>query len=120
VVAEETMQYACLVYQEATTGTMGACHCAGEALEYREELRQNGYLLASTALQPVHSAVTVRVRQGEVSTAGGPFAETKEHLTGVCLIEARDLNEAIRVAAGMPDARTGSIEVRPLAEESER
>ncbi len=114
------MQYACLVYQEeATTGTLGACHCAGEARQYREELRQNGYLLASTALQPVQSAITVRVRQGEVSTAGGPFAKSKEHLTGVCLIEARDLNEAIRVAARMPEARTGSIEVRPLAKESE-
>jgi len=115
------MQYACLVYQEEeTTGTMGACHRAGEALEYREELRQYGYLLASTALQPVQSAVTVRVRHSEVSIAGGPFAVTKEHLTGVCLIEARDLNEAIRVAARMPEARTGSIEVRPLAEECER
>jgi hypothetical protein len=62
----------------------------------------------------------VRVRHGEVSIAGGPAAETHEQLAGVCLIEARDLNEAIRLAARMPEARQGSIEVRPLAEESER
>lgn len=122
-VAEETMKYACLVYQEeAATGAQGGCRSesAAEALLYREDLRQNGHLLASAALQPVRSAVTVRVRHGEVSIAGAPAAETTEHLAGVCLIEARDLNEAIRLAARMPEARRGSIEVRPLAEEGER
>jgi hypothetical protein len=117
------MKYACLVYQEAaaTTGAQGPsrCSCAGEAREYREELRQNGHLISSTVLQPVHAAVTVRVRHGEVSIAGGSFAESKEHLTRIWLIEARDLNDAIRLAARMPEARHGSIEVRPLAGESE-
>jgi hypothetical protein len=115
------MKYACLVYQ-AAAGAQGAsgCSCAGETPEYHEELRQNGHLLASVALQPVDAAVTVRVRLGEVSVAGGSVAGTKEPLTRICLIEARDLNDAIRLASRMPEARHGSIEVRPLAEESDQ
>ena len=115
------MKYACLVYQEETVGAQGGsrCSCADEARDYREELRQNGHLLASVALQPVHAGVTVRVRHGEVSIADGSVPGTKEPLTRICLIEARDLNDAIRLAARMPEARHGSIEVRPLAEESE-
>ncbi len=110
------MKYACLVYQEEA-GAHGAnrCSCPGEEREYCEELRQNGYLLATAALQPVHAAVTVRVRHGKVSIVAG----AQRSLTRICLIEARDLNDAIRLAARMPEARHGSIEVRPLAEESE-
>ena len=68
------------------------------------------------ALQPVDTATTVRVRNGKLSTTDGPFAETKEQLGGFILIEARDLNEAIQVAAKIPLARQGSIEVRPIRE----
>jgi len=68
------------------------------------------------ALQPVEAATTIRVRSGKLSTTDGPFAETKEQLGGFILIEARDLNEAIQVAAKIPMARHGSIEVRPIRE----
>ncbi len=114
------MKYLCLVYQEEATldtlsGSLGEA-IAGEVLDYREELRQSGHLIASSPLQPVQSATTIRVRNGTVSITDGPFAETKEQLGGFYLIEARDLNDAIRVAAKMPSARLGSIEIRPLKE----
>ena len=63
----------------------------------------------------MHTATTVRVRNGKLSTTDGPFAETKEQLGGFYLIEARDLNEAIQIASRIPSARTGSIEVRPIS-----
>lgn len=77
-------------------------------------LRRSGHLLASEALQPVETAATVRVRNGKLSVTDGPFAETKEQLAGFYLIEARDLNHAIDLAARIPPARIGSIEVRPI------
>jgi hypothetical protein len=66
-------------------------------------------------LQPTHTATAVRIRDGKLSTTDGPFAETKEQLGGYYLVEARDLNEAIRVASRIPGARIGTIEVRPVA-----
>ena len=72
--------------------------------------------VAAEALQPIDTATTVRVRNGKVSVTDGPFAETKEQLAGFYLIEARDLNEAIQVAAKIPPAREGSVEVRPVRE----
>jgi len=71
-------------------------------------------MIAGQALQPVSTATTVRVRNGQMSVTDGPFAETREQLAGFYLVEARDLNEAIRIAAGIPPARVGSIEVRPI------
>jgi len=79
-----------------------------------EELRKSGHSIVAEALQPAHTATTVRMRNGKLSTIDGPFAETKEQLTGFYLIEARDLNEAIRVAARIPSARVGCVEVRPI------
>lgn len=112
------MQYLCLVYhEEATIDALPASEydaIMGEVLAYREELRQRGHYLASSPLQPVRAATTVRVRDGKVSITDGPFAETKEQLGGFYLIEARDLNEAIRLASRMPPARVGAIEVRSL------
>ena len=84
------------------------------ALDYDEEIRQSGHYIVSNALQRPRTARTVRVSGDKVSTTAGPFAETKEQLAGFYLIEARDLNEAIQVAAKIPPARTGSIEVRPV------
>ena len=114
------MKYLCLVYhEEATIAALPAAEydaIVGEVLAYREELRRSGHYLASSPLQPVRSAATVRVRGGKVSVADGPVAETTEQLGGFYLIVARDLNEAIRLAARMPPARVGSIEVRPLME----
>jgi len=67
---------------------------------------------------PPHTATTVRVRKGKVSTTDGPYAETKEQLGGYYIIEARDLNEAIQVASRIPGARIGCVEVRPIAEDA--
>ena len=112
------MRYLCIVYNDdKKLDAMSKSEFDGlvaEHLAYDEEMRQNGQYVTSAALQPVHTATTVRVRNGKVSTTDGPFAETKEHLGGIILIEARDLNEAIQVAAKIPAARVGSIEVRPV------
>jgi hypothetical protein len=79
-----------------------------------EELQASGQLILAQALEHVAAATTVRVRYGKLSAAAGPFAETNEQLGGFVLIEARDLNEAIRLAGRSPSARLGSIEVRPV------
>jgi hypothetical protein len=87
-----------------------------ESLDYDDVLRRSGHLLANNALQPVHTATIVRVRNNKLSTTDGPFVETKEQLGGFILIQARDLNEAIQIAAKSPMARVGSLEVRPIME----
>ena len=87
-----------------------------ESLAYDEVLRKSGHFIAAQALQSVHAATTVRAQNGKVSVTDGPFAETNEQLGGFILIDARDLNEAIQVAAKIPLARRGSIEVRPIKE----
>ncbi len=105
------MKYLCLVYMEENT--LDAVPDS-ECMAYGELLRASGHAIAAEALQSVHSATTVRVRNGRASLTDGPFAETKEQLAGFYLIEAKDLNEAIRVASQIPTARVGSIEVRPV------
>jgi hypothetical protein len=90
-----------------------------EHLAYDDVLRDAGHYVSAQALQPAHTATTVRVRNGRISVTDGPFAETKEHLTGFYLVEARDLNEAIQLAAKVPSARIGSVEVRPVWEMTE-
>ena len=114
------MKYLCLVYhQEAATDALPEWEYEAierELLAFREELRVSGHHIASSPLQPVEMATTIRVRNGTLSITDGPFAETKEQLGGFYLIDARDLNDAIRVAARMPPARLGCIEVRPLNE----
>ena len=107
------MKYLCLVYgSEKEMGAMTDDEC----MAYDQALRSAGRCLASEALQPVHTAATVRVRNGKVSITDGPFTETKEVLAGFYLIDATDLNEAIQVASQIPPARVGSIEVRPVRE----
>jgi len=86
-----------------------------ESLDYDEVLRKSGHYVAADALQSVQAATTIRIRNGKAFTTDGPFAETKEQLGGFILIEARDLNDAIRVASKIPPARLGCIEVRPIA-----
>jgi hypothetical protein len=83
---------------------------------YTEMLRQRGAYLGAEALQPVTTATTVRVRDGETVTTDGPFMESKEALGGFYLVEARDLDEALELAAACPGARFGAIEVRPVME----
>jgi hypothetical protein len=88
-------------------------------LEYRnlrEQLQKSGQFVTGSQLQPVTTATTVRVRDGKELITDGPFAETHEQLGGYFLIEARDLDEATSIAAKIPSARTGTIEVRPLVE----
>jgi hypothetical protein len=87
-----------------------------ESLAYDDALRKSGHYIASQALQPVRSARTLHVRNGKVAVTDGPFAETREQLGGFWLIEARDLDEAIRLASKAPPARHGSLEVRPILE----
>jgi len=114
------MKYICLVYlvekEMSAMSKKEADACTEESLAYDEGLRRSGHLLAAHALQPVEAATTIRVRHGKVSTTDGPFAETKEQLGGFILIEARDLNDAIQVAAKIPMGRRGTIEVRPIKE----
>ena len=88
----------------------------GEYFAFTDDIRQSGHYLGGDALQPVQHRHDRARAQRQVSTTDGPFAETKEQLGGFYLIEARDLNEAIQVAARIPSARTGSIEVRPIME----
>jgi hypothetical protein len=107
------MKYLCLVYLEKDKwNAVPDQECANCG----DSLRQSGFLLAAEPLHPVETATTVRVRNGKLSITDGPFAETKEQLAGFYLIEARDLNDAIQVAARIPPAREGSIEVRPVRE----
>ncbi|MBA1145638.1 YciI family protein [Ectothiorhodospiraceae bacterium WFHF3C12] len=87
-----------------------------ECMACVEGLSEGGHYLDGAPLQPVETATTVRVREGRLTTTDGPFAETKEQLAGFYMLEARDLNEAIRLAGGIPPARYGSIEVRPVRE----
>jgi hypothetical protein len=84
------------------------------SLGYNDELAQRGHLVATEALQYPESAAIVRVRAGETIVTDGPFAESKEQLAGFILVEARDLNEAVSLAAGIPIAKFGTIEVRPI------
>jgi hypothetical protein len=107
------MKYLCLVYMEEHTL---AAVPDSECMAYGESLRKSGRYIAAEALQRVDTATTVRVRNGKVTTTDGPFAETKEQLAGFYLIDAEDLDEAVRVAAQIPPARVGSIEVRPVRE----
>ena len=105
------MKYLCLVYldeKKLTAVPDRECQACGDSL------REKGKLVAAEALQGIHTATTVRVRNGKVSVTDGPFAETKEQLAGFYLIDASDLNEAIQVASKIPPARVGSIEVRPV------
>ncbi len=105
------MKYLCLVYgEEREMARMEDSECVA----FDEALRSREICIASEALLPVESATSVRVRNGRVSVTDGPFAETHETLAGFYLIDARDLNEAIQVAAQIPPARIGTIEIRPV------
>ncbi len=114
------MKYACLCYdEEKKLNEMPKEEwdsIVRETYAYNEELRQKGHLITSQALQSTEAAKTVRVRNGKASTTDGPFAETKEQLGGFFLIEAKDLNEALQLAARLSGARLGCIEVRPVRE----
>jgi len=105
------MKYLCLVYgQESAIQKMDDAHC----LDFDQSIRASGHCISSEALESISMATTVRVRHGKVMITDGPFAETKEQLAGFYLIEARDMDEAVRLASRIPPAEVGSIEVRPI------
>ena len=114
------MRYLCLIYDDekkvATMPERESNAFMGEYFAFTDGIKQSGHYLAGEALQPVETATTVRVRNGKVGTTDGPFAETKEQLGGFYVVEAKDLDEAIEIAARIPDVRGGSIEVRPVME----
>ena len=115
------MKYLCLIYddEQAMAGMSKSEGEAfmGEYFAFTEGIRQSGHYVAGEALHPVSSATTVRVRNGQVSTTDGPFAETKEQLGGFYLLEVESLDEAAAIAAQIPGAATGTIEIRAAAEE---
>ncbi len=112
------MKYLCLVCADGDiTATMSKEDWAVMDIDsqaYDRQLQEAGSYIAAEALQSPDTAVTVRVRDGRMSTTDGPYIETKEQVAGFILIEARDLNDAIRIAAGIPMGRVGCVEVRPI------
>jgi hypothetical protein len=114
------MKYLCLVYgDEKKLGAMSksdADALTRDSLEYDEQLGSRGHLIVAEALAPTRLTQTVRVRDGKTIKIDGPFAETKEQLLGFVLIEARDESEALNIAAGIPLAKLGTIEVRAINE----
>ncbi len=115
------MKYLCLVYHDEDAKVAERPKEELEAIqrdvwEFIGELRQAGRHIVASPLQPPETAATIRVERDSMTISDGPFVETKEHLAGFYLFEARDLNDAVRIAARTPSARFGSIEVRPLNE----
>ncbi len=117
---EGQLKYLCLIYHdEKKLDAMSDSYSVAlmaETLAYDAEIRQSGHYVCSHALEFVETATSIRVRGDKIAITDGPFVETKEQFGGYILIEARDLNEAIRVASRIPPARIGGIEVRPVAE----
>lgn len=115
------MKYLCIAYEEEQQlNQLSESEWQAlrqETLNYVDALRQSGRLIVTHALQSATTASMVRVRGGELVVTDGPFAETKEQIGGFFLIEAKDLPEAVQIAAQWPSARIGGIEVRPIEEE---
>lgn len=114
------MRYLCMVcYEQQTLDNLSKPEfdaLVTEALAYDDELRQGGHYLYSGALQSIDTARTLRLQSGKALATDGPFTETKEHVGGFIVIEARDLDEAIQLAWKIPPLRLGAIEVRPIRE----
>ena len=113
------MRYLLLIYAEEPNQAVPEQRMTEESAAYNEftaDIRNRGIFEAGEALVPTSSATTVRVKDGETVTTDGPFAETKEALGGFDLVNAKDLDEAIELAARIPAAKHGSIEVRPIWE----
>ena len=112
------MQYLLLIYDpEKAWATMADAERSQIHAEYMtltQDLKASGQFRAGDALQSTHTATTVRVRDGKLATTDGPFAETREQLGGYYMVEAKDLDEATKIAARIPSARFGSIEIRPV------
>lgn len=111
------MKYACLIYQDEVALQNASkeerSKMTADYLAITDVFKERGQYISSSGLAPTTSATTVRVRNGKTLTTDGPFAETKEQLGGIYFIEAKDLNDAIQIAAKLPSAQWGCIEVRP-------
>lgn len=111
------MKYMLLIYHdERALSEAERVDCYAESTRLAEEIHARGQYLAANPLHPTSTATTVRVRNGKRLVTDGPFAETREQLGGYFLIDARDLDEAIAIAARIPMARKGTVEVRPVVE----
>ena len=111
------MKYLLLIYADEGAWTEDEReHCYGESTELAHELKSKGQYLAASPLQPVSTATSVRVRDGQRLVTDGPFAETREQLGGYFLVDAKDLDEAIEIAGRIPGARKGTVEIRPVLE----
>jgi hypothetical protein len=114
------MRYLCLIYyDEKKLHALPQSErqaLSDQSYAYCDALRQKGQFIAAEPLEPVHTATTVRIHAGKISTTDGPFAETKEQLGGFFMIDVPDLNEAISIASKIPAGRIGSVEVRPVKE----
>jgi hypothetical protein len=112
------MQYLLMIYRsEAGLGKLSDTDrqkISAEYGAYTQSIIQSGHFKAGDGLQPTTTATTVRVREGKILTTDGPFAETREQLAGYYLVDAKDLDEAIGLAARIPNAKDGSIEIRPV------
>jgi len=116
------MRYACLIYYDPRKlfgGSPEANAVLAECASHGDKLKESGHFVMAEALELPEEAMTVQVRDGKMSSVDGPFMETKEMLGGIIVIEARDLNEAVRVAGGHPLARLGFVEVRPVVDFSQ-
>jgi hypothetical protein len=111
------MKYMLLIYTDENSWTDDERqHCYAESTNLTHELNARGQYVAASPLHPVATATSVQVRDGKRLVTDGPFAETREQLGGYFLVEASDLNEAIAIAARIPGARKGTVEVRPVFE----
>ena len=111
------MQYMLLIYADEQVWTEAErAKCYAESTELAHELRTKGHYLGALPLQPVATATSVHVREGRRIVKDGPFAETREQLGGFFLIDTKDLDEAIAIAARIPGARKGTVEIRPVVE----
>ena len=112
------MQYMLLIYENETERAQRnpeeLKRVFGEYMAFTKSIKESGHYKAGDPLQPTKTATTVRVRSGKQLVTDGPFAETREQLGGYYLIEAKDLDEARAIAARLPAAHTGSVEVRPV------
>jgi hypothetical protein len=117
---EHTMQYALLIYSDEATnpkpGTPEGDQLVADYYAYTTEIQGQGIMQGGNALVGTEAATTVRVRDGDTLTTDGPFAETKEQLGGLYVVDCEDLDAAIEAAAAIPSAKFGSIEVRPILE----
>jgi hypothetical protein len=114
------MKFLCLICAEKVMEQLSEADARKhyqEYVEFTQDIKSNGHFVSANRLKPPGTATTIRVRNGKVSATDGPFVETKEQLGGYYVIEAKDMSEAIQVAAKIPGARLGCVELRPVADD---